>query len=137
GPGYYWFGFWTDPTARTLYITVAFALFAWVLVAVGWSLAGQIGGRRATGAVLGASGLVLVLLGGFLSVVGLEQALTVWNDQMALLPWGLSRILGLTVYLEIPASTPWYAAAFGALLLVVGALLALRWRRSAVDSSPA
>ncbi|TFV96786.1 hypothetical protein [Orlajensenia leifsoniae] len=137
GPGYYWFGFWTDPTARTLYITVAFALFAWVLVAVGWSLAGQIGGRRATGAVLGASGLVLVLLGGFLGVVGLEQALTVWNDQMALLPWGLSRILGLTVYLEIPASTPWYAAAFGALLLVVGALLALRWRRSAVDSSPA
>ncbi|MEL4319916.1 hypothetical protein WJX64_12945 [Leifsonia sp. YIM 134122] len=137
GPGYYWFGFWTDPLARTLYITVAFALFAWVLVAVGWSLAGQIGGRRATGAVLGSSGLVLVLLGGFLGVVGLEQALTIWNDQMALLPWGLSRILGLTVYLEIPASTPWYAAAFGALLLVIGALLALRWRRTPASPLPA
>ena len=80
--------------------------------------------------MLGAGGLVLVLLGGFIGVVGLEQALTVWNDQLALLPWGLSRILGLTVYLEIPASTPWYVVAFGALLLVVGALLALRWRRA-------
>ncbi|KQO96938.1 hypothetical protein [Leifsonia sp. Leaf264] len=131
GPGYYWFGFWTDPVARTLYITLAFALFAWVLVAAGWSLAGQLGGRRATGTVLGSSGLVLVLLGGFLGVVGLESALTAWNDQMALLPWGLSRILGLTVYLEIPTSTPWYAAAFGAVLLVVGVLLALPWHRRA------
>ncbi|MET0974426.1 MAG: hypothetical protein ABWX82_01995 [Leifsonia sp.] len=131
GPGFYWFGFWTEPVSRSIYITVAFALFAWVLIAVGWSLCGQIGGRRATGAVLGASGLVLAVLGGYVGLVGLEQALTTWNDQMALLPWGLSRILGLTVYLEIPASTPWYAAVLGAVLVIGGLLLSIPSRRSA------
>ena len=32
GPGGYWFSFWTEPTRRTVYIAVAFALFAWVFV---------------------------------------------------------------------------------------------------------
>ncbi|MFC7485106.1 hypothetical protein ACFQX7_40615 [Luedemannella flava] len=35
------------------------------------------------------------------ATIGLERALTVWNDQLALLPWGLSRILGITVHLGI------------------------------------
>ena len=50
------------PPAR-LYVTVAFALFAWVLVAAGWSLAAQLGGRRATGVVLSAAGAVLACSG--------------------------------------------------------------------------
>ena len=137
GPGHYWFEFWTDPLARTAYITVAFALFLWVLVAAGWSLGIQIGARRATGVVLAAAGLVLAVLGGFLAVIGLEQGLTVWNDEMSLLPWGLSRILGLTVYLEIPASTPWYAVIGGGALLLIGLLLTLPWRRARPESPPA
>ncbi|AMB57611.1 hypothetical protein [Microterricola viridarii] len=129
GPGYYWLGFWTDPLARTAYITLGFALFLWVLIAAAWALGGQIGARRATGTVIAACGFVLAALGGFLGAIGLEQALTAWNDEMSLLPWGLSRILGLTVYLEIPLATPWYAAAAGGVLLLLGLLLALPWRR--------
>ena len=49
--------------ARSLYVTVAFALFVWVLVAAGWALAGSLGGRRATGVVLAAAGAVLVVMG--------------------------------------------------------------------------
>jgi hypothetical protein len=111
--------------ARSVYVTVAFALFIWVLVAAGWALAGALGGRRATGVVLAGAGAVLALVGTFIGAIGAEASLTVWNDQMGLLPWGLSRILGITVYLEIPLDTPWFAAAFGAVLLVVGAVLAL------------
>ena len=51
-----------------------------------------------------------------LAAVGLEDALTVWNDQLALLPWGLSRILGITVYLGIPVALPWYLVGAGAVL---------------------
>ena len=51
------------------------------------------------------------------AVVGLERALTAWNDEVGLLPWGLSRILGITVYLGIPADTAWWAAGVGAVLL--------------------
>lgn len=125
GPGGYWFHFWTDPAGRSVYVTVAFALFLWFVVAGGWALAAALGARRAWGFALAGVGLVLAAIGGFVGAVGLERALTVWNDQLGLLPWGLARILGITVYLDIPASSAWYAAAFGAVLLVVGGVLAL------------
>ena len=129
GPGGYWFGFWTDPTRRSLYVTIAFALLLWLVVAAAWTLAVQLGARRALGVALTGVGLVIGGVAVFIGVVGLETALTVWNDQMGLLPWGLSRILGITVYLDIPQDTAWYAVAFGGLLLVAGLVLARRWRR--------
>lgn len=135
GPGGYWFGFWTDPVARSVYITVSFALFAWVIAAGAWALAGQLGRVRAAGWITATVGAVLAIVGAFIGAIGLEAAMTMWNDQLALLPWGLSRILGLTVYLEIPADTPWFAAAFGAVLLVIGLLLAFVSARRAKSSN--
>jgi hypothetical protein len=125
GPGGYWFGFWTDPVRRTAYISLAFAAFLWTFVAAGWALATRLGARRATGIVLASVGAGLAIPAAIVGAIGLERALTVWNDQLGLLPWGLARILGITTYLEIPDDTAWWAAAFGAVLLVVGLLLAL------------
>ncbi|WP_396658429.1 hypothetical protein [Microbacterium sp.] len=125
GPGGYWYGFWTSPTLRAGYIAIAFALFVWVFVTAGWALSTQLGARRATGAVLASVGGGLLVPSIAVGIVGLEQALTVWNDQLGLLPWGMARILGITTFLEIPAETPWYAAGFGTVLLVVGLVLAL------------
>ncbi len=130
GPGGYWFAFWTEPTRRTVYIAVAFALFVWLFVAAGWALAAQIGGRRATGTVLAGVGAGLAVPAAVVALIGLETALTVWNDEMGLLPWGLARILGITVYLDIPD-----AAAVGRRGLragaspLVGVLLALPYGR--------
>lgn len=135
GPGGYWFAFWTEPLLRTLYIAVAFALFVWVFVAAGWALTAQVGARRATGYVLAAIGAALTVPSAIIGAIGLETALTLWNDEMGLLPWGLARILGITTYLEIPPETPWIAAAFGAVLFVVGLLLALPWRRRVAAAS--
>ena len=135
GPGGYWYAFWTDPTRRTVYITIAFALFIWAFVAGGWALAAQFGRRRAAGIVLAAVGLGLAVPATIVAIVGLESALTVWNDEVGLLPWGLSRILGITVYLDIPVDTAWIAAAFGAVIAVLGALLAVPWRRRVVAAS--
>jgi hypothetical protein len=45
---------------------------------------------------------------------------------MALLPWGLSRILGITVYLGIPTWLPVAAALVGLVVAVLGAALRLR-----------
>ena len=129
GPGGYWFAFWTDPLLRTVYISIAFALFVWVFVAAGWALSAQVRARRATGYVLAAAGAGLLVPAVVVGAIGLETALTLWNDEMGLLPWGLARILGITTYLEIPSVTPWAAAAFGGALLVVGLLLAVPWRR--------
>ena len=137
GPGGYWFAFWTDPTRRAIYITVAFALFAWVFAAAGWALSTQLGRRRATGAVLTAVGAALAVPATIVAIIGLETSLSAWNDQMGLLPWGLARILGLTTYLEIPEDTAWWAAAFGAVVLVIGVLLAAPWSRSTAAATRA
>jgi hypothetical protein len=136
GPGGYWFGFWTEPMFRTAYIAVAFALFVWVFVAAGWALSAQVGARRATGYVLTAIGAALAVPAAVIGAIGLETALSLWNDEMGLLPWGLARILGITTYLEIPPETPWIAAALGAVLFAVGLLLALPGRRRVAASVP-
>lgn len=135
GPGGYWFAFWTEPVFRTAYIAVAFALFVWVFVAAGWALAAQVRARRATGYVIAAVGAGLAVPAVVIGSIGLETALSLWNDEMGLLPWGLARILGITTYLEIPPETPWFAAAFGGLLFVAGLLLAVPWRRRAAAAS--
>ncbi|HEV7651737.1 MAG TPA: hypothetical protein VGP26_26585 [Actinophytocola sp.] len=141
GPGHYWFDFWTDPPARTVYVTVAFAAFLAVFVVAYAVLRTGYGLRRgqAAGRVLVAAGVPLVALGGLVAVPGLERALTMWNDQLALLPWGLHRILGITVYLEIPLRLPLYVVAAGGVAILLGAALPafpLR-RRRATDPSPA
>ena len=134
GPGGYWFAFSTDPVLRTAYITVAFALFLWVFVAAGWALAAQVGARRATGFVLGAVGAALLVPAAVVGFLGLDPTLSLWNDEMGLPPWGVARILGIATYLEIPDATPWAAAGLGALLLVVGVVLALPYRRRGAAS---
>lgn len=128
GPGRYWFAFWTEPALRSVYVTVAFAAFCWLFVATAVILRHRYGLRRrgAVGLTLTAVGVPLGVLSGLVAVIGLERALTVWNDQLALLPWGLSRILGITVYLGIPADLPGYAAGVGVTLAVVGLLLSPR-----------
>ncbi|QLQ40379.2 hypothetical protein [Micromonospora robiginosa] len=134
GPGGYWFVFWTAPARRAVYLTVAVAAFCWLFVATALVLRDRYGvtRRRAAGLVLAAAGVPLAVLAGLVAWIGLERALTVWNDQMALLPWGLSRILGITVYLGIPAGLPGYAAGVGVALVAAGALLSVGRRVTGV-----
>jgi hypothetical protein len=129
GPGGYWFAFWTEPGRRTVYVTVAVALYLWMLVATGWAAASAVGARRAAGTVVAAVGAGLAVPAVWAAAVGLEASLTAWNDDMGVLPWGMSRILGITVYLGIPADAAWWAAAAGIAVAVVGVLLAVPWRR--------
>jgi hypothetical protein len=133
GPGRYWFNFWTAPGPRTLYITVAFAAFAWLFVVVGTVLRQRYGllRRMAVGRTMLAGGLTLAVLAGGVAVIGLEKALTVWNDQMALLPWGLSRILGITVYLGIPTSLPAALSVTGLVVALLGTAAAVRYGHGA------
>lgn len=124
GPGRYWFQFWTDPAARFAYVTLAFAAFGWLFV-VSWLVLRErysLPRRGVFGMLAAAAGVPLLVFGGLVAVIGLERGLTVWNDQLALLPWGLSRILGLTVYLGIPAGLPLWAAIAGGVLMVGGLL---------------
>jgi hypothetical protein len=115
---------------------VSFVLLGWVLACLVWSLASAVGRRRAAAVCVGVVGATLVAVGALLAAVGLEDAMTTWNDQLALLPWGLSRILGITVYLGIPTSLPWYVLGAGAVLAVVALALGLPRRRATAPAAP-
>ena len=131
GPGGYWFAFWTEPGLRSAYVVLAVRARragCWPAWSGRWGRAtgrSTGGGRRASGTC----GAVLLAVGGLLAAVGLEDALTVWNDQLALLPWGMARILGITTFLGIPPALPvWLVAAGGGLALVAVALALPRRR---------
>ncbi|MFC8597303.1 hypothetical protein [Isoptericola sp. NPDC057191] len=124
GPGGYWYGLWADPTSRAVYVTIAFAAFCWVVAAAWFALRSLGLGPAATaGRVLLAVSAPVLVGGIVVGAIGLETVLTAWNDQMMVLPWGLSRILGLTVHLGIPVDLPWVAAGLGAAIMTAGALL--------------
>ncbi|MDX1613377.1 MAG: hypothetical protein R3300_03645 [Candidatus Promineifilaceae bacterium] len=140
GPGYLWLRFWTSTAFRYLYLTLTVATTLWLIFAL---VAAQ---RRAydrslpaaLGALLLAYGLPLALVGAIVDVWGLDPALTAFNDQMAILPLGLSRILGITTHLDIPGDLALFAAAGGGLLAVLGlAGLWLASRRSAAGAPAA
>ncbi|HQR79425.1 MAG TPA: hypothetical protein PLT68_04320, partial [Actinomycetota bacterium] len=125
GPLLYWYRFWTDASFRDVYVTASFAAFLWlfwvtyVVLRTGYGC----GRLRALGRVLVAVAVPVIALGALLQGSGLEAALTTFNDQMALLPLGLSRILGITVHLGIPAQLPLYLLGLGAVLAAAGLLL--------------
>jgi Glycosyl hydrolase family 67 C-terminus len=125
GPLLYWYRFWTDEQFRTIYVTLSFAAFLWLfwVTFVVMRSSYDCGRLRALGRVLVAVGVPMLALGGLMQISGLESALTTFNDQMALLPLGLSRILGLTVHLGIPTEIPLYLLMSGLLLAAVGLLL--------------
>lgn len=129
GPGAYWFGFWTDQAGRAVYVAVAVAAFLGVFAAAYAALRGDLGRAGAAGRVLAAVGTPLAVLGAVVAAVGLERALTAWNDQSALLPWGLSRILGITAHLEVPTVLPVVALLVGGVAVLLGAALPLGARR--------
>jgi len=131
GPGGYWFVFWTEPGLRTAYVVVSFVLLGWVIACLVWSLAGRSGRRRAAAVALATLGLTLAGVGALTGVVGLETALTHWNDQLALLPWGMARILGITTFLGIPTQLPTYLAGAGGALVAVAIVIGLPRPRSA------
>lgn len=128
GPGGYWFAFWTAPGRRSAYVVLAVVLAAWVVVAAVWALRPGLSRRRCLGLGVAVTGGSVAAPAVVVAVVGLERALSTWNDQLALLPWGLARILGLTTYLGIPSQLAWWAAGAGAVLLAAGAVLALPLR---------
>lgn len=135
GPGGVWNEFLANPVLRVGYIAIAFALFVWVFVVAGWTLSTQLGVRRATGAVLTAVGAGAAIPAVIVALVGLESALTEWNSRVGLFSWSLSQIADITTDLGIPDAAAWYAAGLGAVVAVVGVLLALPSRRHAASDA--
>ncbi|MCC4248459.1 MULTISPECIES: hypothetical protein [Microbacterium] len=127
GPDGAWHDLWSVPAVRMAYLTVAFALVAWVFVVAGWSLGPQLGTRRAAGVALAGVGSAFALPALSAAVVGAGDALRTWNSQVGVLPWHLARLTGM--YEErFPTGIIVTVAVAGTLLTLVGLVLALPLR---------
>jgi hypothetical protein len=130
GPGGFWYQFWTDATWRTAFVTLNVAAIVWLLAVLYGAQRCQLGlgATAAIGRIFVAIGASLALLGLVPAVFGLERMLTAINDEMVVLPPGLSRILGITVHLDIPLELPVYMLAAGGVLVLIGVALILLGR---------
>ena len=125
GPGSFWFNFWTNAVGRTLFVTLNAMAIVWMFFVLYAVQRASLGCPvlQALGNLSVAVGAVFLALGLVPALVGLEKTLTTINDEMAVLPLGLSRILGITTHLGIPLELPVYLMAAGAVFLVLGGLL--------------
>jgi hypothetical protein len=75
-------------------------------------------------------GIQLTLLGAVSHVATLEKSLTVISDELAVLPGGLSRILGITTHLNIPSGITAHLLYTGLGMAGAGLLIMLlfRWK---------
>ncbi|MGF1647611.1 MAG: hypothetical protein ACFCVF_11930 [Kineosporiaceae bacterium] len=128
-----WYGFWVEPAGRTAFVVAAVTALAWVITGPVLALAGARAGTEAAPAAralapvagtLAAVGTPLLLLGVVVGRAGTERFLTALNDELVVLPNGLSRILGITVHLGIPQHLDGLLTGVGGVLLAVGITLA-------------
>ena len=67
-------------------------------------------------------GVQILLAGGALWIFGLERSLTALNNEMLVLPAGLSKIMGITTHLGIPLQLPFWMFSFAAGLITLSLL---------------
>lgn len=122
GPLYFWFLFWTGPSFRLLFFCLGAALLLWLffaLYATARSISAISGGTD-LGMLLIAVGTVFISKGLIVRFLGLEECLTVLNNEMTILPLSLSKVLGITTHLNIDPNLPSYVTVFGLVLAVIG-----------------
>ncbi len=132
GPGAFWYWFWTSAPFRVAFlkIFVLFVLRAYYTWVVTLHKALSLSRIKTTGTVLLIQGLIFVISGGLVSYFGFEKVLTVLNDELMLLPGGLSRILGITTHLEIPTNIPTLVMYLGLALILAGGTMLIGRRNS-------
>jgi hypothetical protein len=67
----------------------------------------------ASGNIFVALGAVCVIHGLLAGALGFEDILTTLNNEMAVLPLSLSKVLGITTHLNMDPRAPFHLSAFG------------------------
>ncbi len=133
GPTAFWYFFWTSASFRIVFLMVfvLFVLRAYYTWAVTLTTTLHHSALKSAGIMLFVQGILFAAGGGIASIFGFEKTLTVLNDELMLLPGGLSRILGITTHLEIPTNIPTVVMYLGLVLVLLGiGCLAIRQRSS-------
>jgi len=122
GPAYFWFNFWTSDIFRYIFITLMVFILVWRYYIILMVAHNHMNLSLATGffKIFFIRGIQLLLLGILSYYITLEKCLTVFNDELLIIPTGLSKILGITTHLNIPKSIPVYLVEIGLILSIAG-----------------
>ena len=131
GPGYFWYRFWTSDLFRTVFLSLLLMLWArkyqiYVILVGKWS---RRNGAGSLAVVLTALGTQLLAAGAMLYFAGMEKSVTLLNNELLILPGGLSKIMGITTHLGIPAQFPDWLMATALALSLLSLILLLLNRR--------
>jgi hypothetical protein len=128
GPLFFWYLFWTSSTFRLLALSITFSFLFWMFAVVFETTRAlpTMSAAIAAGNLFVAIGAVFIMNGLFFGLVGLEHCLTVLNNEMAILPPVLSKVLGITTHLNINPNIPYYLAGIGFLLVPVGVIIRVK-----------
>lgn len=131
GPHLFWYLLWTSDLFKGLFFTLFLMLLfrkfqVYVILSKAWK------GARGSGAgalVFLVLGIQLLLAGAALWIFGLEYSLTAMNNQLLVLPGGLSKIMGITTHLGIPLQLPFWIVSLSSGVILVSFLLNFVARR--------
>jgi hypothetical protein len=124
GPFYFWQLFWVSNSFRLFFISlfVALIFYAYWVLYFRQKRLFELNHLQTIARVLVIQGIQFFALGFAGRWIGLEKSLTALNDELLVLPGGLSRILGITTHLGIPKQIPDYLLLAAAILLVFALL---------------
>lgn len=122
GAGYFWFNFWVNDYFRFVFVTLLVFIMVWryyvIIMVTHYQMKSSL--IQSFFKVLIIRGIQLAILGAITYFVTLEKCLTVLNDELLIIPTGLSKILGITTHLNIPRSIPVYLLSLGLIILFIG-----------------
>jgi hypothetical protein len=125
GPLCFWYLCWASPSFRISFLSLCVGAFLWmffVLYAV-FRKTCNATGLCAIGNLLMVFGAVLGFNAVVIGAIGLEVFLTALNNELAVLPLSLSKVLGITTHFNINPSLPTHGVVCGAVLACGGCLL--------------
>lgn len=127
GPMFFWFLFWTSEYFRLFFFSVFILCFLWTYTILFRTAVTSFKMSRvgAIATLLFMQGIQFIAGAAIVLFVGFEKTLTIFNDEILILPGGLSRILGITTHLNIPLQIPVWVMYLGFFLAVAGFVLLL------------
>ncbi len=137
GSFYFWYQFWVSDLFKiiffSLFVMLLFRKFqVYVILGRRWM---QRNGAASAGLVFVVLGIQLLASGSLLLFFGLEKSLTALNNELLVLPGGLSKILGITTHLGIPEALPLWIISLSAGMMILFFLLFFLNRKRVYDSS--
>lgn len=136
GPTAFWHFFWSSSAFRTgfLMLFVLFIFLAYFVWAATLHTRVKINKAGTAGSVMLIQGILFAAAGGLVASLGFEKVLTVLNDELMILPGGLSRILGITTHLDIPENIPLVVMIAGLALTAIGLVFNLFNRKKRLNA---